>query len=68
MNLLIGTLNEEIVVRRMILLALPLTLCLAWGLGCGGSYEAPPPEERGNAMKQKNVGEKDKKKGILAEP
>jgi hypothetical protein len=52
----------------MILLALPLTLCLAWGLGCGGSNEAPPPEERGNAMKSKNVGEKDKKKGVLAEP
>ena len=31
-------------------------------------YDAPPPEERGNAMKQKNKGEKEKKQGILAEP
>ncbi len=67
MNLLIGTLNEEIVVRRMILLALPLALCLGWGLGCG-NYDPPPLEERPNPMKQKNIGEKEKKKGILAEP
>jgi hypothetical protein len=52
----------------MILLALPLALCLAWGLGCGGGSDAPSPEERGNAMQQKNAGQKDKKKGILAEP
>jgi hypothetical protein len=51
-------------VRRIILAALPLIFCVAWGCS---NYEAPPPEERGNAMKQKNVGEKDKKKGILRE-
>ena len=53
--------------RRIILSALPLLLCLAWGLGCG-NYDPPPLEERGHPFKDKNKDAKDKKKGILAEP
>jgi hypothetical protein len=53
-------------VRRIILAALPLIFCVAWGCG---NYDPPPPEERGNAMEAKNKAAKDKgKKGILAEP
>ncbi len=57
--------------RRIAMYSLLLVFCLAWGLGCGAD-PPPTPEERGNAMQQKNVGKdkgKDKatKKGILAE-
>jgi hypothetical protein len=66
-NLIFEHKIRRFVVRRIILSALPLLLCLAWGLGCG-NYDPPPPEERGHPMKDKNKGEKDKKKGALAEP
>ncbi len=53
--------------RRIILSALPLLLCLAWGLGCG-NYDPPPLEERPHPFKDKNKGAKEKNKGALAEP
>ena len=53
--------------RRIILSALPLLLCLAWGLGCG-NYDPPPFEERPHPFKDKNKSAKEKNKGALAEP
>ena len=58
-------LHQEIFMRRFILVALPLVFLLSWGIGC--SDTEPDPERRGDVMKQKNIGEKDKKKGILRE-